>query len=111
MTTVRSQQNHKHTLTTSMAVEEAVRVITDDGHLEDVECEEEGEEELVVFVSFKSQEPVSIVDEQGTSSISFVSVNMKRDQVEAYKNETIIRATGTISLINRINYFRNYMQT
>lgn len=67
-----------------MAVEEIVGVLGDKDHSEAVECKKEKEEEAVVLVALKDQEIVTIVENQGTSSSTVVSVNKKRDQGDAY---------------------------
>lgn len=93
MANILSQPNHEHTSTTSMAGEEVVGVVPDEDNSEAVGCKEEEEEEVVVVVSLKTQEHVTIVENQGISSNTTVSVTKKRDQEDAYPNQIITRAT------------------
>lgn len=65
----------------------------------------------VVDGSLKAQGLVIIVENPDTLSSAAVSVKLKKDQKDGYRNRTVIQTTVIINGTNRINYFNKFPQT
>lgn len=67
--------------------------------------------ETVVDGSIKAQGLVIIVENPDTLSSAAVSVKLKKDQKDGYRNRTVIQTTVIINGTNRINSFNKFPQT